>query len=37
MWFIGFILVAIMLISSGDTMKDLMCPHGSCFEVPIED
>lgn len=34
-WFIGAILLIALMIGGGDTMKEYMCPHGSCFETPV--
>ncbi len=35
-WFISAIMVIIMMLSSGDMMKEMMCGQGSCFEEYVE-
>lgn len=35
-WFLSAIMVIVMMLSSFDVMKDMMCPNGSCFEEYVD-
>lgn len=35
-WFLGFIFIAVSMLTSGDIAKQMLCGGGSCFEAPAK-